>query len=680
MKRCAPILLIMALTACRRPEAAPEATERPDIVLVTLDTVRADALHFAGNAHVETPNLDAVARAGRVFVNAHAHNVVTLPSHVNILTGIYPFRHGVRDNGGAPLPESVPTAASLLSAAGYATAAFVGAFPLDARFGLARGFDVYDDRYGKGTQTHDFALAERPASEVVKSALAWWSLSTPKPRFIWIHLYDAHAPYTPPAPFDARYSDDPYLGEIAAVDAALGPFLNAVTTKTNVLLVVTADHGEARGDHGELTHGLFAYECTLKVPLVLWGASAGHGSDPRLARHVDILPTLLQAARVAPPKDLDGTSLLGPTPPDVTSYFESLSATLNRGWAPLRGAISGTRKAIDLPNPELYDLAADPAETRNLASDDAALRALLRRLPSDAYTKASARSVSAADAAKLRGLGYLAGGSGERDRYAKDDDPKKLIALDSKLHATIDAYQNGRLDEAIRLAKEAIAERPTMAVAYEQAAFLYESKGDSKAAESLLREARRRGLGGEALETRLALLLCETGRAREAIALLLPRTESRDTDTLNALGIAHSDAGEGDEAVSVFRKVLALDPRNASAWQNLGIAELRRGRLDSSRAALAHALELNDRLARALNALGIVEAKSGNVDAALASWRRAVDNDPSQIDALMNIGSLAAEHGKKEEAVAAYREFLSRAPATLRRDRREAEAALRSLR
>ena len=275
------LVTLLAFSACRgrtesaaapAPGSASSASSRPDVLLITIDTLRADSLGFAGNRKVETPVLDRLAAQGRVFRNAHAHNVVTLPSHANVLTGLLPYQHGIRDNTGFRLDPSSPTLATLLKAGGYETAAFVGAFPVDSRFGLSRGFDVYDDRYPRGLSRLDFEMPERPASEVVPAALAWWNEKRSAPRFLWVHLYDPHAPYRPPAPFADRYRSNEYLGEVAATDAALAPLLDPLTSgaATPALVIVTSDHGEALGDHGEETHGLFAYEATLHVPLVVW--------------------------------------------------------------------------------------------------------------------------------------------------------------------------------------------------------------------------------------------------------------------------------------------------------------------------------------------------------------------------------------------------------------------------
>jgi len=350
-----------------------------DVILVTIDTLRADSLGFAGNTRVKTPFLDSLAARGAVFRNAHAHNVITLPSHVNILTGLYPFQHSVRENSGFILDAKVPTLATMLKGAGYATAAFVGAFPLDRRFGLAHDFDTYDDNYGKGQATVDFVIQERRASAVLDAATAWWRANEGKKRFVWIHLYDPHAPYTPPEPFATEYRDREYLGEIAYVDSELQSKLAPLLAADDgALVVVTGDHGEALGDHGELTHGLFAYESTLKIPLVVAGAGVAHRSEDGYVRHVDIAPTILDRLGLPIPDSWEGQSLLAPTRTRFTfhqTYF------LPNRFAVLYRRDEALFKFIATPQygkEELYDLTRDGGEVHNLVDEQKDLSALLR--------------------------------------------------------------------------------------------------------------------------------------------------------------------------------------------------------------------------------------------------------------------------------------------------------------
>jgi arylsulfatase A-like enzyme/Flp pilus assembly protein TadD len=665
--------VLLSAGACRgRPAgtaATPAATSssRPDVLLVTIDTLRADALGFAGNRGVQTPVLDRLAAQGMVFRNAHAHNVVTLPSHANVLTGLLPYQHGIRDNTGFRLDPSSPTLATLLKAKGYATAAFVGAFPVDSRFGLSRGFDVYDDRYPRGLSRLDFEMPERPASQVVPAALAWWNEKRPEPRFLWVHLYDPHAPYRPPPPFAERYRANEYLGEVASTDAALAPLLDPFTSgaANPALVIMTADHGEALGDHGEETHGLFAYEATLHVPLVVWfRGRVSPGSSAELVRHIDIAPTVLAAAGIDPPASMTGSSLLAAAKPR-DSYFEAFSTALNRGWAPLRGVIAEGTKFVDLPVPELYDLAGDPSEGRNLASEKPdVLRRLARLLPAGSELGRARRPDSTPEeVARLRSLGYISGSAAVKARYSVADDPKNLVSIDRQLHECVDLYQRGKLAEAIALGRTVLRERPGMEAGYENLGFLLRRADRTDEALRVYREAVERGVAGEELRSHYALALSESGRAEEAVAVLRPLASSTDPETLNALGIVLSDAGRGAEAAKTFDRALAEDPGFVEAVQNQGIVRLRAEDLVGARDLFRRALAQDDKLPRAWNGLGVALARLGDERGAIEAWDRAVALDPGLYDALFNLGLTAGKNGMRKEARAALERFVATAPA-----------------
>ena len=670
--RLAAALAVLAalLPPAARLEAA--GAERPDVLLITIDTLRADALGFAGNAAVATPMLDRLAAAGRVFRRAHAHNVVTLPSHANILTGLYPYQHGVRDNSGFRLPADVPTLATVLQRAGYATAAFVAAYPLDSQFGLDRGFELYDDRYPEGSKPTEFVLPERPGTEMVALAAAWWRERRGGPRFMWLHLFDPHAPYAAAEPFASRYRDTPYLGEVAAVDAALAPLLgpHLAGDEPAALVVVTADHGEALGEHGELTHGLFAYEPTLAVPLVVWGAGVVPGRDDRPARHVDIFPTVLAVAGIEPPAapggPRPGRSLLVPLGEAEQSdtYFEALSATLNRGWAPLRGVLREAHKLISLPLPEVYDLAVDPGEATNLARRRARLAAeLAESLPEESvWPPQRQREASTEEAERLRALGYLSGSGEARSDFGSEDDPKRLIHLDRKMHRVIELYSRGEAAEAVELAAEVTAERPQMALGQSLLAQSLLAAGRTPEALAVMRDAHRRGAATPSLRRQLGLTLAETGATAEALAVLAPLAEGGEPASLNALALALSEAGRQREARATAERVLAADPDNPGAYERLGLIELRLGRWGASRDASRRALELNPELPLAWNNLGVALYELDDAVSALDAWQRAVDLDSGLFDALYNLGTRAARHGRPEQARAALGRFVSGAP------------------
>jgi arylsulfatase A-like enzyme/Flp pilus assembly protein TadD len=663
----AGVLLAAAPPPARKASVPPPAASR-DVVLITIDTLRADALGFAGNQRARTPVLDRLASQGRVFTNAHAHNVVTLPSHTNILTGLYPFQHGVRDNTGFKLAAKIPTLATVLHGAGFATGAFVGAFPLDSQFGLDHGFDVYDDRYPKGANETEFVLPERRGDEVVRLALAWWKAHAgKKPRFLWVHLYDPHAAYEPPEPFASRFKDNPYLGEVSAADSflapLLGPFLDG--KEKPALVVVTADHGEALGDHGEETHGLFAYEATLKVPLVVWGRGVAPGRDARSARHVDVFPTVLQAAGVAsaPGPRRPGRSLLG-APDAGDSYFESLSATLNRGWAPLRGLLRGGTKFIALPLPEVYDLPKDPHEKDNrFEAERQAARNVFSALPRESEWPPRRETMSADDAARLASLGYISGAAALRESYGPEDDPKRLIGLDKKVHDVIDFYMRGKLDDSVRLAREIVRDRPTMSLGYSLLAQALLQVGKTPEALDVMLKAKAQGAVSDALLRQLGLTLSEVGRAKEAVDVLRPLAEKLgDPQSLNAYALALSEAGRQKEAFAVLQKVMENDPDNPKTFEQLGLVELRLNHWPQARDRSRQALALNPKLPLAWNDLGVALFQLGNKGEALDAWQKAVDLKPDLWDALWNLGTEAAGLGRADQARRALQRFVAGAP------------------
>ena len=656
----------------RAPAPLVERTADQNVLLVTIDTLRADALGSYGGP-AATPNLDRLAAAGARFEFAHAHAVVTLPSHASILTGVYPFEHGIHDNSGYRLRDDRATLAAMLRAEGFATGAFVAAFPLDSQFGLDNGFDVYDDRFGHAEGPSDFTIAERPAEAVVAGARAWIE-SQPGRWFAWVHLFDPHAVYSPPPPFDARYAGSPYHGEVAYTDHALGPLLAAVAADGGrpTFVVVTADHGESLGEHGERTHGLFAYEATLRVPLIL--AQVGRvsaappddgvvSSDP--ARHVDIVPSVLDALSLTPPPALPGRSLLDPAPAatgsEPWSYFEALSASLNRGWAPLRGVLAGRDKYIDLPLPELYDLRADPAEADNLAAGRAGraqeLATLLADQPaSDPLDRRIAETAAVVE--RLRSLGYLRGSTPPKESYSAEDDPKRLAHLDYAIHRGVDLFQRGRPREAIEAYREVIAERPELELAHRHLAFLHWSLGEVDAAVATLTRAREAGVASPAGAGQLGIYLAESGRAEQAVPLLeaLVAGDRPELDPLNALGIAYARRGDADRALQTFERVLELDPDSAMALENIGTVHVQRGDRAAAAEAFERAVELAPSSSRAHAGLGVVQLREGDRQAAVASWTRAVELDPTNFDALFNLATELVNAGD----LAAARPYLER--------------------
>jgi arylsulfatase A-like enzyme/tetratricopeptide (TPR) repeat protein len=663
----------------RAPAFALRVNPNRNILLVTIDTLRADALGSYGG-RATTPNLDRLAARGARFDFAHAHAVTTLPSHATILTGRYPYDHGIRDNTGYRLAQGQQTAATLLQAQGFATGAFIGGFPLDHRFGLNVGFSVYDDRLNPGTSTEP-GDRERRADAVVTSALDWIGRQQGK-WFTWVHVYDPHATYQAPPEWAARFPSDGYLGEVSWTDFALGPLFDRLASQPRpTLVIVTADHGESLGEHGELTHGVFAYESTLRVPLIVAEIDPARAtndvknlviSDP--VRHIDLLPTMLDVVGAAAMSGLPGLSLRevvaaarGVARP---SYFEAMMATVTRGWAPLRGVLVGREKFVDLPLPELYDLSRDPRETQNLAATSPprvnVLLNTLRMFNMDPPGKA--REETADTVERLRSLGYIGGGNAAtKETYTEADDPKRLIELEQIMQRAGDAYRAGRAGEAIDLYRSVIAKRPDTEDAYRRLALVYWRGGQPREAIATLESALRNGVTQREVRNKLGQYLAEAGQAQRAIALL-EHDAGDDPDALVALGNSYQLAGRHADALAAFHHIVEVDPGSGLGHENVGIAQLQARNLPEAEEALRKALQLEPTLGGAHTALGVVLASTGRKAEAIGEWKRAIELDASDLNALFNLTLNLAETGRTEEARSYGERFIAGAPPGMRED------------
>ncbi|MBK5255061.1 MAG: sulfatase-like hydrolase/transferase [Vicinamibacteria bacterium] len=647
------------------------------VLLITIDTLRADALGVYGNRAVATPWMDRLAHEGVRFETAHAQNVVTLPSHANILSGRYPFDHGIRDNAAFRFPVEQGTLATILTQAGYRTAAFVSAFPLDSRFGLDRGFDVYDDRLGDPEKRAGFLMQERSGRDTVAAAKAWLMAQGAAKTFVWVHLYEPHFPYAPAEPFASRFASDLYHGEVSYADSLLQPLLEPLLMKgkdDHTLIVLTSDHGEGLGEHGEATHGIFAYETTLRVPLIVHAPAL---LSPRVVadrvRHVDILPSVLDALGLMPPPDLPGRSFLpvanGQVASPQASYFEAMSSALNRGWAPLAGLMSDRYKLIDLPIPELFDLDQDPHETRNLAATEPQkfeeLRAALSRVrAADKGLRKQKESTETRE--RLRSLGYLAASSTPawKGGPTEADDPKRLIGLDADLEEVVGLYEAGDTGSALVKAQQVVDARPNMALALQYLGFVQREAGDIEAAVASLRRAVQAQPGDESVAALLGAYLTEAGRPGEAAEVLrvFAQGPAPDLEVLMVRGGALAQLGRPGEAVATFEKALGLDPTNAQAKSNLGTVYLMTRDYARARQLMAEALALDPEVSRAHNALGVIAFETGHADEAISHWMRAVEINPREWDTLSNLCRVLIGQGRLEEARPYVDRFLGEAP------------------
>jgi len=675
-----PILLFYLLAAVLSPSgtaaAAPPA--KLSLLVVTIDTLRADHVGVYGDRGARTPALDGLARRGVRFERAFSHVPLTLPSHCTLFTGLLPASHGVRDNG-LRLGPGPATLAETARARGYATAAVVGAFPLDSRFGLARGFDLYDDLYGSRNKARDLAFVERRGGDVSERAGRWIRSRGREPFFLWAHYFDPHAPYDPPPPYDRDFAGREYDGEIAYADACLGRLLAALDEAgrtADTLIVVTADHGEGLGDHQEKTHGIFVYDATLRVPLIFAGPGirpAGRAVGAQ-AGLVDVLPTVLELLGWPAPKGLAGRSLVplltrpdaGRTEAERAIYVESMSPLLGRNWAPLRGLRTPSWKYVDAPAPELYDIAADPGETRNLLDERPEAAGRLRR---DLETEVRRQAEGPAGQApgpgpgreareKLRALGYVVGGAAAAG--GPRPDPKTMIGLDNLFNEAANASAAGRLEEAEAIYKDLLRREPGDIVVYDHAAYNLTKMNKGDEAIRLLQDAVGRGLVNGQILAHLGLCLQEAGRLEESIRVLerALALDPDDAEAANDLGVSLYKSGRIEEAAAAFRRSLALDPHDAMAANNLANALLALKRYDEAAAQYGSAIALDGDLASARNGLAAVLYRQGRIDEAVKSWEKALELDPGLANALYNLGRAYLRMGRKAEALGLFERYI----------------------
>lgn len=665
MVAAALAVLAVTIAACRgaapSPASSPGASldavaaalPRANVLLVTIDTLRADHVGAYGGAQGVTPTLDRLAAEGVRVATAHAHVPLTLPSHTALMTGEYPFVNGVRDNGSFRFDGARPTLASALKGAGYRTGAFVSAFVLDARFGLNAGFDVYDDRMNAHGVGGDLSVLERPAGPTLAAAARWiGDGAAGTPWFAWVHLYDAHDPYVPPEPYRTRFAADPYTGEVAAVDAALGAALDGLRQQgalTRTIVVVASDHGESLGEHQERTHGLFAYEATLRVPLLLWAPGAlkaGVLQGP--ARLIDVAPTVLDLVGVSAPavagRSMAPAIAAGRPLDPVDVYFEALNANLTRRWAPLTGLIAAPLKYVDLPTAELYDLKADPGETANLfAARQAEANAIARRLFALKASSgpAAPKAVDTETAQRLRSLGYLVTPATAQagKTYTAADDPKTLIGLDTRLEQALQALRSGQVAAAETTLRALISERPDFIVAHDRLAQLYRDTGRLPKAIATLEASSRAGHADAGSLAALGGYLQEAGnleRSRQVLEAALALNAAQ-MEIYEKLGVTYTRLGVFDRAHAMFTHMLSVTPDSATTYNNLGSLLLTERRWPEALDALSKAVALDPGLANAYNGRGVAYAQQGRFAEAIVEWRKALELRPDLRDARDNI-------------------------------------------
>ena len=620
------------------------------VVLITIDTLRADRLPEYGYTKAKTPNISALARDGVVFNEAYVQAPITLPSHASILTGTYPMFHRVQDVVGR-LRDGVPTLATVLKKADYATGAFVGATVLSSRWMLNRGFDRYDDHFDaqEGLRQVDFDRIERKADDVMDPAIAWLGTVEKRPFFLWVHLYDPHDPYAPPAPFASEFRDRPYDGEVAYVDFVLGKLFQTLKQRglyESSLIVFTADHGESLGEHQEAHHGYFIYEASLRVPLI-FKLPAGQFRGTRVAnivRSVDIAPTVLQHLQITPPPTIQGESLLAMTAgkragASLSAYAESYYPKIHFNWSPLFSLRSGQYKYIDAPQAELYDVPADPGEANNLIKTHQAvanklkaeLQGLQKRYASDVVeaSETAARQLDPETMARLKSLGYVSFSSATPTRPgAALPDPKSKIQVYNQLNRGIFLSRRGMSDKAIETFTQVAEAEPNMPIAH----FL---------------------LGMEYFEKAWYL------KAIEEFKATIEHNPDSNVAMFN-LARAYLESGQADKAEAGFRHLLEREPGHFAARHYLSLSFARRSRFQEAAEEEIKALQLRPDYVEGHNNLGSFYLNLGQIDKAIESYRKALSLRPALLVAGINLSLAYLKKGAYDEAIQSARDVITR--------------------
>jgi arylsulfatase A-like enzyme/Tfp pilus assembly protein PilF len=641
--------LLLCLGGCRHqePERATAAPRDANVLLITLDTTRADHLSCYDPQGARTPHLDSLAAHGVRFAHAIAQVPLTLPSHACIMTGAYPPVHKLRDMGGFVLDKSHPTIASLTQAAGFSTAAFVGSRVVAKHFGLSHGFDTYDDDMGGETEEGKLpgVFPERRASVVTDRALAWLKQNAQRKFFLWAHYYDPHAPYDPPEPFKHQYAQNLYDGEIAYMDEQVGRLLDGLdqlALASRTLIIAVGDHGESLGEHGEATHGIFLYDATLHVPLIVAGPDVPRGKviDDQV-RSIDLHPTAMEFLHLPSSPEAQGVSLWplmqqGTHVRSNYSYGETLYPRTYMGWSELRAMRTDGWKFILAPHPELYDLHRDPGELQNLIAHHPAEADQFQKLIwKVAGTQGKTENVTTVPVdeqtrRELESLGYVSGGSSREIQLGADaPDPKDRIAVMKIMEEAerfLNAHDNAR---AAQLMEQALRQDPGNPMGHVYLAMAWERAGQLQRAVAVYEDAIHRHVLTDIIYSRLGKLYLRLH--------------------------------ELDKAVNVMNRSNQINPTDLDNLRNLGTAELQLGHVDEAERAFKAITLQNDHYSAAYNGLGLVAIQRGDADMARHDFEKAIELDSTEVEPLLNLGVLYDKAGNKPLALRYYQQFLEKA-------------------
>jgi arylsulfatase A-like enzyme/uncharacterized protein HemY len=654
-----------------------------NVILITVDTLRADKVGCYGEREVETPTMDLFAARGLRFERCISQTPLTLPSHTTIMTGTLPPYHGVRDNGGFVVPPELVTLAELFKGKGYQTAAFVAAYVLDSKWGLNQGFDTYFDKFDLSRFEHiSLGEVQRPANEVIDEVLPWLDKAKDRKFFAWIHLYDPHTPYDPPEPFKTSYASHPYLGEIAFTDtqlARLWRYLGTNGLLNNLFLVFASDHGESLGEHDEGSHGFFIYQATLHVPLILVTPFPKFQglTSPQTVSLADIMPTVCEMAGLPVPAAVQGRSLVPSfsrpgASDDRLAYSECYFPRYHYGWSELRSVQDRRFKLIVAPVPELYDLVADPHEEKNLASLEkrrleeltAKANAMMESAGRNAL-ESDLRKVDEETREKLAALGYL--GSFTNPAKLKEKrlaNPKDKIGIFNDLSRAREIGLEGKPEEAIAVIQRIIADDPTIADAHFALGNLFYHEKKFKEALPAFLKALDLKPDDSFCVINIANSYQAMGQYDEAERFVLDYMKKGfpDSQLMFLLGNLNVHRGNPDKAIGYFEQCLALGPHSASSHNALGAIYLSRDDLPKAEEHLKAAMGINAKLLSLRYNMAQLLEKQNRPAEAVDYYLREIQDSPKSYRALYNLSRLYRSLGQEEEEYQTLRKTIEANP------------------
>jgi len=671
-----PVLIIFLgnFFACS-PEEKGQVIKKPDvnILIVTLDTTRADRIGIYGCKESKTPHMDNLARAGAWFKNVYSPVPLTLPAHCSLFTGTYPLFHNVRNNGKYLLSGELETLAEIFKKKGYLTSAFVSSFIVDSRFGLNQGFDVYNDRLKLDRQVKVYR-SERPAEWVYKDFEQWLIKNSKQKFFSWVHFFDPHTPYAPPEPFKSQFFSDPYLGEIAYVDVYVGKIVDKLRflgVLDNTMIIIVGDHGEAFGEHKEYGHRVFCYDENLKVPLIFYLKDhLPKKCFTDRVKIIDIFPTILDFLDYPLSEFVQGISLIpylnGKELIDRSFYFESYFVMEDLGCAPLAGIIQGDYKFIDLPQSELYDLRKDPLESENMVRRKPRLAKKLKKEKSRLVNEfsqevRSGRKMTREERKRLESLGYLSTGK-DSAKSGKMCDPKEIIESYNLFAKGVSFLEQENLDKAESYFKQVINMAPFFAEAYVFLSSLYQSRGEIPRALAVLEEGLKQDPDNYNIKLKYARILIQKRDLDTALFNLKDLANKDDIDSqplVNFLiGNIYLHKKFFEKAITHYRIALEVESDNKSIKKNLAYSLLHLGRRDEALKVYKELETQEPEDLQLLSDLAVLFAQMGEYDRADEYFQKIINRAPSS-NVLFNYALLLAKKNEYDRAVKMMNRFLS---------------------